>query len=106
MTMKSIKAVALSLAVLGSLGAATLPASAQVGIGNRVGPPPPRYEVVPPPRSGYYWRAGYWYWTGYRYAWRPGAWILRPARYYHSVWVPGHYVRRPGGWFWVEGHWN
>jgi len=104
--MNVIKKAVLAIAMLGTVAGATLPATAQVSIGIRIGPPPPRYEVVPAPRPGYYWRAGHWIWNGRRYVWVRGFWAVRPAGYAYRAWVPGHWVHRPAGWVWVEGHWR
>lgn len=51
-------------------------------------PPPPRAEVVPPPRAGYAWDPGHWRWEGGGYRW-----------------VPGHWAARGPNWRWVPGHW-
>ena len=78
-------------------------ANAQVVV--RIGPPPPRREVIverPGPR--YVWVAGYHRWDGGNYVWTPGAWVVPPQPYYHR-WVAGHWRRAHGGWVWVDGHW-
>lgn len=60
--------------------------------------PSPYVEVVVP-RSGYLWSTGYWSWTGARYVWTPGSWVLV---------VPGKFWVQPGwryrGWTTVHGH--
>ncbi|WP_408735068.1 YXWGXW repeat-containing protein [Acidomonas methanolica] len=35
-------------------------------------PPPPRYEMVPVIRPGFFWEPGRWFWNGTAYIWRPG----------------------------------
>jgi hypothetical protein len=81
------------------------PAAAQVsvGVGIRVGPPPPRFERVPPPRMGYVWAPGYWRWDGRRHVWAGGYWVhARPGyRYRPAYWVHGH-----RGWRFHEGYWG
>ena len=90
--------ILLAAATLGIMLPA-LPANAQVSV--RFGPPPPRYERIPPPPGpGYSWRGGSWSWNGVRYVWVPGAYTHRRGH-----WVPAHWVHRPHGWFRVEGHW-
>jgi hypothetical protein len=83
----------------------TPPASAQVYVNVGVAPPAPRYEVVPPPRVGYEWSAGYWRWDPrwHRHVWVPGTWIAaRPGWHWHQgAWVGG-----PGGWRWHQGYWG
>jgi len=68
-------------------------------------PPVVRVETQPvSPGPGYVWTAGYWRWTGIRYVWVSGSWVLPPRQ--AAVWVPGHWVRRAGGWVWIAGHWQ
>ena len=51
----------------------------------RVGPPPPRHEVVPAPRAGYVWAPGYWDWRGHRHVWVNGHWERERHGYvYHA----------------------
>ena len=91
-----------STALLG-IGLAIGSANAQVVV--RIGPPPPRREVIierPSPR--HIWVGGYHRWDGGQYVWVPGTWVVPPQPYYHR-WVPGHWRRGHGGWLWIEGHW-
>src|SRR5439155_27053247 len=54
-------------------------------------PPPVRVETrVVAPGPGYIWTKGYWRWTGARYEWVPGGWIVRPRP--AAVWVEGHWL--------------
>ncbi|MFC6646639.1 YXWGXW repeat-containing protein [Granulicella cerasi] len=87
---------------VGLLAGGTLAADAQIAV--RIGPPPPRREVIPPPRPGYVWHPGYHRWDGGRYVWVPGEYAVppRPGAY----WVPGHWAHRPGGYVWIEGHYR
>lgn len=83
------------------------PASAQAslsfGVTIGVPPPAPIYEPVPPPRVGFAWAPGYWYWEGGRHLWAPGRWLAeRPG--YH--WVPDHWAEAHGGWRHEYGHWD
>jgi hypothetical protein len=77
------------------------PASAQIVVGPVGPPPPPRVEVLPPPRRGFVWDPGHWRWVGNRYAWIGGHW--RPMR--GGRWAPGHWVQRGPNWMWAEGRW-
>jgi WXXGXW repeat (2 copies) len=78
-----------------------------VAIAQPAPPPALRYEAVPPPPAGgaMIWRPGTWRWYGNRYVWVGGGYIARPAVY--GRWVPGHWgPGGPGGWHWVEAHWE
>ena len=78
-------------------------AMAQVII--RVAPPRPVVErriVRPGPQ--HIWIAGYHRWDGRAYVWEPGRWELPPRP--RARWVAHRYVRRGGGWVFVEGHWR
>ena len=92
----------LSTALVG-LALAVGSANAQVYV--RIGPPPPRREViVTRPAPGYVWVRGYHQWNGNAYVWVPGRWVLPPRE--HVVWVDGHWRHEGRGWIWVEGHWR
>ncbi|WP_263415222.1 hypothetical protein [Terriglobus albidus] len=96
----------LILAILGAaLAVSAAAAEAQVYV--RIGPPPPVREVVPVRPVGHpnwVWQPGYHRWDGARYVWVPGAYVAPPRPY--ARWVPGHWVRRRDGWFWIDGHWR
>ena len=88
--------------------AASSPAFAQVafGVGIRVGPPPPRYEVaVAAPFPHAVWVRGCWSWNAHagRYAWIRGHWMHE--RPFHA-WVDGGWHHGPRGWQWREGYWR
>jgi len=89
-----IKHIVLATALLaGALGIIAAPASAQT-----YGPPPPRYEPVPPPpRPGAVFEHGHYRWNGHRYVWVHGRYHWRS----HARWIPGHYR----GYHWVPGRW-
>jgi hypothetical protein len=85
--------------------AIAVPASAQVGIYFRVGPPAVRYEertVAPGP--GYYWVEGYWAPNGRHYRWVPGHWERAPFE--GAYWSHPHYDHERDGWRFHEGHWD
>ena len=66
--------------------------SAQIGIGIRIGPPPPpRVIRVQPARPGpdYIWVDGYWYADGSRYRWHDGYWTRPP--YGGARWIGPRY---------------
>lgn len=69
-------------------------ASLNLNIGIPMAMPAPYVEVLPGPRPGYLWDAGYWRWEGNRRFWEPGRW--REERRYaeHRGWYDhGHYYR-------------
>ena len=71
----------------------------------RVGPPRPVYETRGPmPGRGYVWISGYHRWDGRSHIWVPGRWELAPRPRAH--WVAHRWVKRRGGWVFVEGHWR
>jgi WXXGXW repeat (2 copies) len=92
--------------VAASLGAMAAPSTAaQVGMSINVGPPAERYEVVPAPRRGYDWRAGYWDWnrSSRRHHWVAGSWVRsRPGYTYNQP----RWVDRGGRWEQQRGAWS
>ncbi len=82
-----ITAAALLAVAAAGFSAGTLAAPVNVDI--RVGPPPPRVEVVPAPRRGHVWVPGYWNWRGHRHYWVGGTWVRERRGYvYHQpTWV-------------------
>jgi WXXGXW repeat (2 copies) len=71
----------------------------------RVAPPAAIVETRPAaPGAGYVWLGGYHRWNGTAYAWVPGKWELPPRP--HAHWVAHRWVKRGGGWVFVEGHWR
>jgi len=85
-------------------GSLAVPAAsqAQVAFSINVGPPPPRYEVVPPPRPGYVWAPGYWNWNGHQHVWHNGYWQHERHGY---RWAPTHWERHGNNWRMNNGHW-
>jgi hypothetical protein len=76
---------------------------AQIGVGIRIGPPPPpRVVAVQPvsPGPDYTWVAGYWYPVDGRYVWHDGYWTRGP--YVGAHWVGPHY----DGGLYVNGYWD
>ena len=93
--------VLLAALIVSSMGAVSLPASAEVYID--VAPPPPRHEVVPAPRAGYVWAPGYCDWRGHHHVWVRGHW----EREHHGMyWHPNRWVERDGRWSLEHGHWD
>ena len=94
------KVLVSALFVVGTIGAAVTPLSsmAQVEIQLNYGPPTPRYEVIPAPRTGYVWSGGHWQWQGNRHVWIAGNWQAERSGY--SYYQP-RWVERDGG-----GGWN
>ena len=71
----------------------------------RIAPPHIRIESRGrPPSRDHVWISGYHRWDGDAYTWEPGRWERRPRP--RAQWVAHHYVRRDGGWVFVEGHWR
>lgn len=67
------------------------------------GPPPPRYEPLPPPRFGYVWAPGFWRSEGRHHEWVAGRWI--EARRDHS-WVADRWTPVGHRWHYEPGHWE
>jgi hypothetical protein len=84
-----------------------------VGIGFRIGAPPPVivHEAPPPvvvehaaisPGPGYVWVQGHYEWAGNRWIWMSGAWMYPPqpnARWVNGNWDPQTHQ-------WVASHWE
>jgi len=77
-------------------------AQVSVGIGVRVGPPPPRFEHAPPPRRGYVWAPGYWDWRHGRYVWMRGSWVRERHGYRYNA---PQWHERNGRWYREQGGW-
>ncbi len=50
----------------------------------------PPLAVPPPPAYGLVWRPAHYVWTGYGYAWVPGAWVRPAYARPYSSWNRGH----------------
>jgi len=71
----------------------------------RVAPPAAVVETRPvAPGPNYAWQGGYYRWNGTAHVWTPGVWAVRPRA--GAVWVDHRWVRRGGGWRFVEGRWR
>lgn len=81
---------------------ATLSTAAIAQVVVRVGPPPPRVEVVPAARSGYVWTPGYWAWRNHRHVWTNGVWVRERRGYVYRQ--PG-WVEDNGRWRFNRGNW-
>ena len=96
-----MKKLLIAAFIAGSLGAATVPASARVVV-VREAPPAPRNEVVPPPRHGYVWAAGHWEWRHNHHVWVRGTWIRERRGYVYNApaWEQhdGRWMMHPGSW--------
>ncbi|HWZ41846.1 MAG TPA: YXWGXW repeat-containing protein [Candidatus Saccharimonadales bacterium] len=90
-------------AILGA--AVVVPASAQISIYFRSGPPPVRYEQqYDAPGPGYTWIDGYWIQQGRHYQWVGGHWQQPPFE--GARWNHPHYDHERRGWKMHEGHWD
>jgi hypothetical protein len=95
-------AILLAVALAG--GATFIPSTseARVYVDIGVAPPAPQVVVAPPPRPGYVWASGYWYWNGYHHVWHDGYW-LRERHGYH--WVGPVWEPRGPRWHYTPGYW-
>ncbi|MGH8713612.1 MAG: YXWGXW repeat-containing protein [Casimicrobiaceae bacterium] len=100
-TRHKLLAVALAAASL----ALPLGAQARLDVDINIAPPPPRYEVVPPPRVGFVWAPGYWAWDGghHRHTWRKGQYIRER---HGERWTPSQWAERDGRYHFDPGHWQ
>jgi hypothetical protein len=96
-----IRKTILAAILAASFGSIATPASAQIVV--RIGPPPPRVEVAPPPRPGSVWVAGHWEWRNNRHQWIAGTWIRERRGYVYSQ--PA-WVERDGRWYHSRGNWK
>ena len=67
-----------------------------------IDPPALRTEIIPTARHGYAWSPGHWGWRGARYEWIPGHWVAERVGYHF---VPGEWRKHHGEWVWVGEHW-
>jgi len=99
---RQYRTLAASLFAAGMLMSSAV-ANAAVNVELNVSPPPPRYEVVPAPRTGYVWAPGYWDYAGHNHVWRKGHW----ERERHGEhWVAGGWSEHEGRWRLDRGHWD
>jgi hypothetical protein len=103
------KVLVSALFAVGMIGAVATPLTsfAQVAIQLNYGPPAPRYEVIPAPRTGYVWSGGHWQWQtqSNRHVWIAGNWQAeRPGyAYYQPRWVERE---GGGGWNYRSSRWD
>jgi len=101
------KVLVSALFAVGMIGAVATPLTslAQVEIQLNYGPPAPRYEVIPAPRTGYVWSGGHWQWNGRQHVWVAGNWqAARPGYvYYQPRWVERD---GGGGWYYRTSRWD
>jgi hypothetical protein len=81
------------------------PTSARAGVvvDVDVAPPEPRVIVAPPPRVGFVWAPGYWFWNGHAHVWHDGYWVHERAGYH---WVADRWVARGPHYHYQRGHWE
>ncbi|HVN35894.1 MAG TPA: YXWGXW repeat-containing protein [Casimicrobiaceae bacterium] len=96
------KLAAASLLAAGTVAAPQL-STAAIDIEVGIGPPPPRYEVVPAPRPGYVWGQGYWGWDGHKHVWHSGHWM---KEHHGEHWVAENWEHRGDHWYFHGGHWD
>jgi len=96
-------ALGLVLAVIPAV--ISTPASAQVFVGVRFGPPAlPIYAQPICPGPGYLWTPGYWAWNDEGgYYWVPGTWVIAPIG---MLWTPGYWGWGGGFYAWHPGYWG
>lgn len=80
---------ALVIPAMLALGAAAMPAAADVSVDVRFGGPPPRYQQVSAPRANVAWVPGYWTVHHGRHYWHEGYWVQVQRDRYHYA---------PGSW--------
>src|SRR5262249_6638029 len=94
---------ALAMAV-GTVGiAATASAAKFIDVEIGIAPPPERVEVVPVPRTGYFYEPGHYEVIGDRYIWIEGKFI-REREGHH--WQPYVLERHGERWHYRAGHWD
>lgn len=96
-----LKRLLLATAIAGALATPAFADSFDIDL--NFAPPAPRYEVVPAPRPGYNWAAGYWGWEGRRHVWHQGRWVQARPGY---VWVSDRWVHHGNRWGHAPGHWQ
>ena len=93
----------LASAVAAAAVASPAMARDSVAFSINVGPPPPRVEYVPPPRTGYVWAPGYWNWNGHKHVWVNGRYMRGHP---HQRWNPDRWEARNGHYELHRGHWS
>lgn len=100
------KVLVSALFAVGAIGAMAtpLPGLAQVEILLNYGPPAPRYEVIPAPRTGYVWSDGHWQWKNNKHVWVRGNWQRERPGYAYTQ--PRWVERKGGGWNYRASRWD
>jgi hypothetical protein len=103
--MKAFRKPLLIAMCVASMGAAGISTSTNAAVSVYFnGPPPvPRVEVVPAPRHGQVWVAGYWDVHGNRHVWKAGHWERQ--RHGHSY-SQSHWTRQGNQWQLDRGGWR
>jgi hypothetical protein len=95
-----IRKFIISAALAASVASIAAPANAAIIV--RIAPPPLQEEMIPAPRHGHVWRAGYWGWRHRQHQWVAGSWLReRPGyQYQQPTWVErdGRWHMQPGNW--------
>src|SRR5581483_6479705 len=112
-------AIGVAAALVTACGGSSLPATdlaipAPLKFGEAIEvpfpPPPARVEFIPEkPRSGAVWVDGEWSWTGRRWAWNYGHWVLPPPLSTYAPWrtartTDGALLFAPGTWYDARGN--
>lgn len=102
--MKLRKTLLVAICV-GSLAGISVPltANAQPIVYFNAAPPEARREVMPAPRRGYEWSAGYWNVRGNRHVWQRGHWERTRRGYYFAQ---PTWTQRDDRWQLERGRWN
>ncbi|BET68205.1 hypothetical protein ASA1KI_31230 [Opitutales bacterium ASA1] len=67
-------------------------------------PTPPAESPTARPSSRHVWVAGYWSWTGGRYEWVRGQWVVPPVA--GATWVPPRWEPEGTGYRFYDGYWD
>jgi hypothetical protein len=98
-----MKAFNAGLIFAGLLGLATA-AWAEVVV--KMAPPAPQSMAVvgSAPGPKYVWIDGYYRWSGNRYVWVSGKWIVPPRA--GAIWIAARWVPRDGSYVFIAGRWQ
>jgi len=99
----SIRTTVLCAAIAVSAAFAPAVTFAGVDIDIDIAPPALRTEVVPAPRPGYVWVAGYWEYRGGKHEWVDGRWEHERSGHH---WVADRWEQHGNKWHHEHGHWD